>query len=339
MTTTIDWLATGDAAVLQSYIERWWRSGHVLARDETLLRWQYADRGHPERLSILGAWENDELVGFLGLVQEGFAMGGEHVPAAWLAMWHATPEAQTRRVGLALLLEALRLPFAVIGCLGMNPHAVAIYERLGFEVVPRLPRWVLPLDPDALDALVSGSSPARPAVDAASAADDCPAPSPGSEARWDAAWDRLVARGLAGTWRDSTYLRHRYLEHPRFRYHVRLPDDGSALLVYRIEHVAGRDEQVIRVVECLGPAARLAAEAVDAHPNAALADFYCTLPTAAAPLEEVGFLPESALGRPAPERFQPLALERRGLNGAFLRCGPTRAVYCTKSDGDQDRPS
>jgi len=336
MSTAIDWMGAGDAPRLQAFIDEHWRPGHVLARDADLLRWQYRHPARPDDLSVLGATEEGELVGFLGLVLVDLALAGERVPGAWLAMWQATPEARTRRVGLALLLEVMRMPFGGIGCLGMNETAVRIYASLGFGVVPRLPRWVRPLAAEPLASLAPGFAAGAGTADEVE-------PDPGAfdderAARWDDTW-RTLAQRLDGTWRDSGYLRRRYLDHPRFRYEVRLPADGSALLVYRVEQVRDRPERVVRVLECLGPAERLAAAMLAEHDGAAFADFTCTDPTAARALERVGFVREDELSASLPDRFQPLEPAGRGLNGAFRLPGAAGALYCTRSDGDQDRPS
>ncbi len=337
MSAEIDWLRDADVAALQVFIDDNWRPGHVLARDPALLRWQYRYPQRPDLLSVLGASEDGQLVAFLGLVQADFAVDGKRARGAWLAMWHATPEARTRRVGLALLVEALRLPFAAVACLGMNEAAVRIYTGLGFEYVPRLPRWVRPLASEPLAALVPGAetwqAPAPGEV----------APEPGAfddvrAAAWDEVWTTRFVPQLTGTWRDAAYLRSRYLEHPSFDYAVRLSSDGDALLVYRVEQVRYREERVLRVVECLGPAEPLIAAMLDEHPEAAFADFYCMDTTAARALERVGFVREEALPAPVPERFQPLEPPGRGLNGVFRIPLSGRSLYCTKSDGDQDRP-
>jgi hypothetical protein len=333
----IDWIGVADIAELQTFIDEHWRRGHVLARDAELLRWQYRHPRQPDALSVLGAWEDGVLAGVLGLVQVDFALAGERGPGGWLALWQATPAARERRVGLALLLEALRLPWRALGCLGMNEQAATIYAGLRFELVPRLPRWVRPLSRDPLEQLVPGAArwPVQPVTQRGDdgSFDDARA------AGWDETWEARFAPRLAGTWRDAAYLRVRYVEHPRFDYDVRIGADGRSLLVYRVEQIAGRDERVVRVLECLGDAEALAAAMLDEHGDCAFADFYCTHPEVAKPLEAVGFVPESELPAPVPERFQPLVRDSRGLNGAFRIPGVRAPLYATKSDGDQDRPS
>ena len=334
----IDWLTAGEAPALQAFIDEHWQRGHVLARDLPLLRWQYKHPEDDELISVLGAKIDDRLVAFLGLIQVPFAIAGSPVPGAWLAMWKALPEASERHLGLALLLHALRLRLGGIACLGMNEGAVRIYSGLGFDVVSRLPRWVRPLAPEALDALVPGSG-RWPAPRHAAVRPD-PGAFDGERAeRWDSTWTLTFAPRLAGTWRDAAFLRARYVEHPRFTYEVRLTGDGSAVLVYRIEQVRDREERVLRVLECLGPAEPLVAAMLEEHADVAFADFYCTDPGPARALEQLGFAREETLPALLPERFQPLEPPGRGLNGVFRIPLEGRVLYCTKSDGDQDRPS
>ena len=143
-----DWLRADALPELQSFVDRHWRAGHVLARDAELARWQWRHPDDPQLLSVLAARDGGgSLEAFLGLVPVTFSKLGERVDGAWLAMWTATPEAQSRRVGLALLLAA-RERFPVLACLGFNKTAQRIYEALGFAVRP-LERWVRILNPDA----------------------------------------------------------------------------------------------------------------------------------------------------------------------------------------------
>ena len=340
MTATIAWLGAHELDSVQEYIAEHWEQDHVLARDATLLRWQYR-HPDPELLSVLVARDGDRLAGILGLVQAPFTWRGEPLSAGWLAMWSVVPERRRQGVGLALLVEAMQR-FEVIACLGFNEAAARIYRGLGFDVRPALPRWVAPIDRAAYAQLVGTEPAAAVAVryEAAMAHewDETVA------RRWDAGWDELSS-SLVGTARDAAFLGWRYVDHPSFRYAVRVSDDGRALCVSRLEDVKDSPLQVLRIVELLGDeerAAALAASAVAEVPQAALADFFCASPEFAAPLERLGFTRvEEQTAVPA--RFQPPE-RSRGLNAAFWRRGsgdePFRSqlLYATRADGDQDRP-
>ena len=168
----IDWARADEAPLVRELVDRWWKRGHVLARDEALLRWQYRFPGDDERLSVLLTRDDGgRPVGFLGIVQAAFCRRGEVVRGGWLATWTVAEEARETQAGLALLLEALR-GFDVVGCLGFNEQAEAIYRRLGYEVRTPVPRFVA-LEPrgerpsgwnrsgGGSGRLVSGTKPAR----------------------------------------------------------------------------------------------------------------------------------------------------------------------------------
>lgn len=332
MSTEIDWLPSHDVPELQAFIDRHWRAGHVLARDERLLRWQYRHPTADDVVSVLVAREGRRVAGFLGLVQTPFTWLGECESGAWLAMWSVDPEARPRGLGLALLVEALQR-FDIVACVGLNETAARILGGVGFDVRPALPRWVRTFR----------EPPPSPAARVSEWSE-------GAAGRWDTCWKRLEGR-LVSTVRDAAFLRRRYAEHPVFRYTIRLAEgaDGyvSALCVHRVEQVRDSQEQVIRLVELLGDpagASALVARALADCPDAALADFFCASPEFGKPLEGLGFERAETLPDPPPHRFQPpeagpplgAAFWRREGGGEAFTDAP---VYATRGDGDQDRPN
>jgi hypothetical protein len=176
---------------------------------------------------------------------------------------------------------------------------------------------------------------------------------------WDTCWSHGVARGFVGVIRDAAYLRWRYVQHPIFNYKILMARHRSSgvggVLVYRIENVRGRTEQVARICELLTQGrdvtnrllARLVLEATQV--GVSFADFYCSKPIDG--LEDAGFVIEQTLtdAFTFPSRFQPLEQGKRALNSAIrlpvelrgsVQSAMSRgALYLTKSDGDQDRPN
>jgi len=316
----VDWSRAEDLPLLQRLVDAHWRKGHVLARDPDLFRWQYRVPGDSRQLSVLVARLRGEPIGFLGVVRTPFCNSGEIVPGGWLAMWFVTPEARSTQAGLALVLEALR-EFEVVACLGLNETAEAILHRLGFEVMPRLPRFVSESMEGSKAKVVEWSDTAAEA--------------------WERTWLEKIAPNFVGTARDAAFLRWRYVDHPTYHYIVRFAEDASALVVYRVENVPGREARVVRFVEAVGnprEAAHLVGHALAENQDAWLADFTCVTPDDAEPFLRAGFAPESSLREPPPDRFQPPERSRRGLWAAFHGVEDA-AVYATRADGDQDRPS
>jgi len=242
-----------------------------------------------------------------------------------------------------------------------------VYEGMGFCVLDAIPRWVAPIDAGALDALLREAAEPfpnpfgeyRPPRDAApGGALRVERWSPGVERDWDDVWRREFAPRFQGVCRDASFLRWRYLDHPRWKYRVSVVRSGTdgrprGIAVSRVEPLQGRKEAVYRVLDFLAAdedcgAALAHALVSDARQcGAAFADFYCTSAASAAPLEAVGFVREDRLPRPLPALFQPLDFRAHPINAAFWMRGRTDAadlfsdpgLYVTRIEGDQDRPN
>jgi hypothetical protein len=178
---------------------------------------------------------------------------------------------------------------------------------------------------------------------------------------WDRFWIGFLAPHLVGPARDSSYLLWRYVQHPRFRYEIRVAhapgtDEILGLSVFRVETVQGHSARVMQIVEFLAsPSAHvaLAAALVQAarEQHVTFADFYCTRPDAGAGLEAVGFHRQihDAKALSFPRRLQPLQSCDSPLFGVEWLAKDLRQhlgnlaartdVHITKSDSDQDRPN
>ena len=219
----IDWCPVTRVTALQELIDTHWQRGHVLARDETLLRWQYPRAEDPDRLSVLLAEEADLPVGMLGIIPFGFGVKGRRLSGAWLTMWLTVPERRGQRAGLRLLQRALTGEYDMVGTLGFNERTRGVYQALRFHVRRQVPRWVRVVSPEALGALPGEAAEPYPveartawAATARRPVLSTPAASvrllPWSDqtaARWDQSWKEKFAPQLVGTWRDSSYLRWR----------------------------------------------------------------------------------------------------------------------------------
>lgn len=348
----IGWWRSSRIRELQAFVASCWAPGHVLARDERLLRWQHP-RGDDE-ISIVGATSGGSLVGILGVIPVEFDVLGDRRSGGWLTTWYVMPA--SRRDGVALrLLEFALERHEVVGTVGGNETTLRILRALGFAACPSVPRWVRPVRRDRVARLVDGAAPPAPPVRRGGEAGV--GFSPDVAERWDDAWSSRFAPVLVGARRNAAYLRRRYVEHPTFRYRMRVALDpggaAAALAVARTEEARGGDVRVVRVVEALGEPDALAplldGIAADADEDgAAFVDFYCTSARFAPALERAGFVPEEALDVRLPSRFQPLEPTPKPLTAA-LRLTPAADrrhdalrwddVYLTRSDCDQDRPS
>ena len=122
---------------LMRFIGTHWRAGHILSRDETLLRWQFdptliKGRSLPGP-SVMLAWHRDEIVGILGLIGFDLNVAGVPVAGAWLSHWFALPEYRARNVATRLILAVRGLGLEVLGAVGANDVSKKALLAWGWE--------------------------------------------------------------------------------------------------------------------------------------------------------------------------------------------------------------
>jgi len=329
-----------DVRPLMRFIDAEWQAGHVLSRDEELLRWQFDGSLLPGREfagpTVILAWHDDAIVGMFGLTACQVTLEGTLASGVWLSHWFASPKYRRYNVALGLWRAVEEFGFETIGTVGANQASTKLLSAMRFETIPALPRWLgvvnvsqtarllvdcnQGLTPDDAVHLCEryraesgalGPAAAEAAVEVTPWRDEF-------ATAWDHYWKEHVARTIVGTVRDARFLRWRYIHHPRFRYEIRLAtgrSDGrvTGLAVFRLEQVRGRNETVLRVVEFLAspPASAALARAIlqaGREFGVAYADFYCSSASVARGLEEVGFRPVSGAEDQSlfPTRLQPL---------------------------------
>jgi len=369
MTVVIRNVLESEVGRLQRFIDDHWQRGHILGRDEALLRWQFRspDAGI---LSVLVAEDGDEWAGMVGLIPAPFNVRGEVFTGAAVANWLARPEWRGSLVGLQLLREAFR-QFDYVGGLGAGAMAEPIYRSLRCAFVPLVPRWAAVVDERSFRTLAAACGASFPAdgIEAwiAASVRGMSDASPTSVFRevdettlraWDALWREHLSTALVGVNRSADWLRWRYLDHPAFRYRMifAVGREGriSGLACWRLADIRDRPERVLRVVELLGDeeARRqllmlLRNEAREAE--VAFIDFQTTLPSLDSDLASAGWVRESEMPVHLPALFAPLDHRRAALNlwGRWARIPASEQVrffgeaplYFTRADCDQDRPS
>jgi hypothetical protein len=370
-----------EIAELRQFIHASWRRDHILSVDERLLRWQFDGSrslgGPTDGPAVLLARIEGRIVGMLGFMPFEMNARGEKAPGCWLSHWYCSPDVRSRGVAIGLLTTPRSMGYQAIFLIGANKVASSIYSALGFEMMLEMPRWVGVVDVERTAELLAEGAPDHDRDTMRQLCADYylfgqrdPNGGGGVAVRqsahrlgadWDTFWTDRIAPAHIGPIKDSPYLNWRYVDHPRFKYEVRLakgPLRGEilGLTVFRVETIRGRDDRVLRVVEFIAtpqaedPLARSVADAAR-DSGVLFADFYCSSARAASPLARTGFKRHAATeGSPGfPTYFQPLVLGHSRLVGAFWLSKPLRSdlgqlldsdgFYITKSDGDQDRPN
>jgi Acetyltransferase (GNAT) domain len=340
------------------------RPQHILGQDRDFLLWQFSPercRGFEQAgLSAIALWDDDEIVGFLGVIGCRFNWNGAICDGGWLCNLIVLP--QYRAVGgwMRLMKSVHRLPIGVAGVVGFPPKIGQLYRAMGYHVRERLFRFVRIVDPQQTEQIVAGDG-WRAELRPSSASQIMPdlriETATSLDQRWDRFWQRFSERGYFGAHRDSSYMAWRYFGHPRMRHVVKLAaaPDGEicASAVYRVEQVKDHPVRLMRLLELMAlddPAYESIIGAVvrDAEElGVAFIDHYTTRPLHSVFQSAGWFEEEDVQDAVLPGLFQPLVRGRRNLNVGIRVLGPlaqngadlTRDLYVVKSDGDQDRPS
>lgn len=358
------WCGGDDLDAFRSFFGRHWGEQHILARDLDFARWQMS----PARTTMfgdaalagVGYWRGAELVGFIGAMPMDFNFDGRVLAGLWLCNLLAAPEYRDHGLGLKLMTAVHALPAEVMGAVGINLRVIPMYRALRYLTADRVPRYLRVLDAQAFAALADGNawralheSGAR----CAPPADVVAQAVPRMDAEWDRFWAAYAARGYFGTERDAAFFAWRYVEHPRFAYHLAVARDARGALrggaAWRLEAVRDGEQRVARLIELLADdeagarALLLHVEAQARAAGAAMIDHYSTRAPADA-LRACGWFADSeAAGDVLPCLFQPLLRQNRDMNYALrvmARAGIPPEVAAArltvvKSDGDQDRPN
>jgi hypothetical protein len=370
-----------DIERLQQFFDSHWNRGHILARNEALLKWQFKnrqnERSDSQGLSVLIACENGRIIAILGLILCDYNIKGKVVPAVWLSHWLSVPEVRTRGIGLELMRKVQNSGYEAILGLGINERVRRLYTLMRFEVLSAVPRWVGVCDIDKTVGLLKEVNPELDLDDlhrhCRTFSVDLQKEFSGGEkvsiiewskdleGDWDRSWSSYFASGLICTNKDSSYITWRYIDHPIFKYDVRVAKSSGTqeiigLMVFRIEKIKKREEKILRIVEFISlpeaetPLANTIVEVVR-DLDISFADFFCTYKKMKNGLEAHGFRwhqPQDDFVD-FPSLFQPLEHSGSKLQGVFQFSRPLQdelgelsssdEFYVTRSDGDQDRPN
>jgi GNAT superfamily N-acetyltransferase len=223
-----------DADSLREYIGAYWAPGHILAREPAMTDFTYAtpwvDRSaFPAGYSVLGAYDGDRLVGFIGSISAPYPRPS----SLWLALWHVLPELKGSGVGGQLLRRMQDIALASdgwIGTFGASADALPVYLSRGYAA-RGVRRWIFnPSADDRGNDILKANPTAR----------EIPPPQEWFDYRYGQHPSLAYERTVSGVFRTETN------EWGRVTHAVWLPPDDGALAaqVHRREsEVAQRDQQ------------------------------------------------------------------------------------------------
>jgi len=353
-------------AALRDMFNQHWRADYI-AMHPDFFDWQFARNPYipPDfEDSFLLAFDDERLVGALGLVPTAFDVGGEAVEGTWLSNWLSHPDYRNRGIGVFLLKRAMER-FRVVATTSISKFAEPIYRGLDFNYLKLMERLLFVIDPEQVLSLMKDPTPADERLirelaarsRRAETAESGVEPDDGFPPDVDEFIRRVKPPRVLMAARDRAYLEWRYGDHPMIEYHpfvVRCGGRVEGLAVARIELVRGRSERVGRLLEWFASdrgRPELAARVLGFFRarSCGFVDFFCTSARFATDLKDLGFACESENPQVVvPYLFQPLDHARRGTNFVAWNSLEGKAAeiawdlerwLVTKGDNDQDRPN
>lgn len=331
---------------LRAFLDQHWQENHALCTRE-LFYWQY--QGFGDRAGVGAcriAVHDDQIVGFLGAIPGMYKTHERVVNGIALALWVVRTDYRNTGLGMLLIREVQRQGDVVV-CLGVNRKAIKYFTATGYAVLPRLNRYVLPLDPEGFAKLLAN----HVSVNDSNLSSDRPIePCPIEPRKLATLWTDVANQWKLTLWRNEAFWRWRYENAVGFKY-LCFGDLERTAVITRLDRVAGTNDPdidgraVLRIIELLQPDAHVlhGTLAWAKQQGAVAADFQCSSSRFERTLADIGFKsvdPDDPATH-VPEVFDPLTSDAAPIN-LVARATPGTtdfdAVYFVKSDGDMDRP-
>ncbi len=128
----------GDAQLrdLMTFIDRYWKKGHILSSHKRLMDWQHYDaRKRRYTFAIARDRASQEVLGILGFISTAqFDPDLEERKTIWLAVWKVRDDVNIPGLGLALrsFITSEESP-AALGTVGFGEKTAVLYSRFGYQ--------------------------------------------------------------------------------------------------------------------------------------------------------------------------------------------------------------
>lgn len=351
---------------LKNFYAAVYRPDYPLA-DKGFLKWQFQANPYfeGEGYAIKLALKDNQIIGHLGYIPVKLRAADKEYKAAWTANWMVVPEYQRLGVGIVLAHKLLS-EFDVVMAVGVNELARNLWLRMGWMDFGYLKRYIkiisleevlMLIDKRENDNAIGGLFKPNLNHQIENSSATMIQRASDFDSSFDTFWQTFSGQNLISCLRESRYLNWRYVEHPKFQYHifqskVNMQIQGFAIL--RIEFVKQLDLKIGRLVEFAAlPQVQhdLLKYIIDFSHETELTmlDFFCSSLEFEDIFTHFGFISgEEYPGNLLPLLFQPIDYEEKGIR--FMACIGEKVAerkqfenienwYVTKSDGDQDRPN
>ncbi|WP_027087211.1 GNAT family N-acetyltransferase [Cohnella panacarvi] len=364
----IRYFRRSETELLQNAIHSVWAPNHVLGRNEQLLNYMFYEnpaKHHwvdAEYYSFLGAWEDNKVVGLLGVMPFEVNNKGNTQVGCSLTNWIVPPEYRSTGAGYALFHTVKERNPEMILSLGINSTVAKLYKKMGWSILQDVPRWVGIVNKQkTVDKMLNGNERSLRFWD------ELKTYQYNSEyqifdyidEQWDQFYEQSFAPKTIGFSRNFQFIKWRYINHPAFNYNIITCKDGNnnirGMAIIRIESVLNNCEKIGRIVEFIAvdqdSSVSLANAVAEKAKDCLFLDFYCFSSISTWGLEAIGFKKILASENDpvvVPTRFQPIDLTITNMMAAFsiqsdiknkINLAEESCFYITKGDSDQDRPN
>ena len=324
-----------DQDEIASFINDYWKQGHVLSRDRELFEYMFLGKDGQLNFVIALDPQSNEVIATLGFIPSDAPHS-----RIFLSMWKSRPDAHLRkyRAGLSVLrflIDELKpksifstgisaetrdiYKFLRYSCDVMNHHVIVNNEISDFKIIK---------NPPVQSTYSQSSDSVTPTLVVINS---------DNELRNAASKLEFIQ-----TLKDSDYFCHRYLRHPRFKYEVReVLSNNKTVGVVFFRRLFANNRSCIRIIDVIGGEICLKS-AIEplVQEMTANGDEYIDLMSwglDSNQLKEAGFANcREFADCVVPEYFSPFS-QTNVDRWLFTNLPDTEIIY--KGDGDQDRPN
>ncbi|MBT8450556.1 MAG: hypothetical protein KJO40_01190 [Deltaproteobacteria bacterium] len=327
------------------FLDGHWRKDHIFVTCPELLDWQHLDSRRGRYNFVLGVHEESQqihgILGFIPLAQFDPALRIESF--CWMAIWKIRDAARGHKLGRRLLsyLNDTLKP-AALCTVAASSMTLPMYQAMGYQTGRLNHHFILHPGKSNFHLVVNaGSNATRGRVEPSQHPRTLEAVTE-DEIRKDLSHCFADQKAIPG--KSPTYLIHRYLRHPIYRYRpYAIREKGRTLGLLVTRTCSHEESRAIRIVDFIGPSEALWGlrgqwESILREQDAEYADFY------SAGIDERDLVSSGFTSRHGedgiviPNYFEPFM--RKNVEIDFMISVPIGTPFrIVKGDSDQDRPN
>ena len=332
---TVRFCQREELSLLQEFIDKHWRKGHILSRSKELFEFQH-DYPLFDYYTFAIAFNNEtsEIDAALGLIKYWKYDDSHTIPnAGWSAIWKVRDDVENPEVGgvafklLKFLLK--KSDINIFASLGISQMYKSIAVSMHFDVGEMAHYYIANPNYDNFKVIVKPEFTNFKSTSQLSIIES------------SVVHDVLEIDNSLNPFKNITYLVGRYEKHPMFNYVFwKIYDDKDLVAIIVVRKIDVLGHSIYRIMDMLGQKClnsiydaiitileRDNAEYVDCLNHGLPKEFFCNL----------GFIEVNhKKGTIIPEHLSPLEHKYIPLEYAYISDTP---LVIFKGDGDQDRPN